>query len=222
MKAKLFKVFTSCNVFTNLMGRLVGWKVKQSPDRRTRNGLSITYDQRRTAFTTSPYHRPERYFLFNEPGFTTSWLLLSVLLASCTVSTKEIAYGEDGCKFCQMGIVDQRYGAELVTTKGKVYTFDAIECMIHYMEAHKEQDFAHIVINTHDHPGELTSAREAHFLVSKNLPSPMGMYLTGFRNEENAKEAQVQHLGELYRWDALVGNFSEIKNALNANYHPSK
>ena len=34
-----------------------------------------------------------------------------------------------------MTIVDPRYGAELVTTKGKVYKYDAVECLINSVYA---------------------------------------------------------------------------------------
>ncbi|MGB5288980.1 MAG: hypothetical protein WBN42_10875, partial [Ignavibacteriaceae bacterium] len=54
-------------------------------------------------------------------------LPLLFLLASCGSKPEPINYGKDECEFCRMQISDNRYGAELVTDKGKVYKFDSIE-----------------------------------------------------------------------------------------------
>ena len=53
-----------------------------------------------------------------------------ITLVSCTVEEKPIIYGTDDCALCKMLIMDQRYGTEIVTTKGRVYKFDAIECLV--------------------------------------------------------------------------------------------
>ena len=61
-------------------------------------------------------------------------LLVLLMLISCNISPQPIDYGNDGCHFCKMTIVDKTHAAEIVTDKGKVYKFDATECMIHFME----------------------------------------------------------------------------------------
>ena len=65
-------------------------------------------------------------------------ILLSLVLSSCQVSERPIDYGADECDYCKMIIMDQRYGSELVTEKGKVYTFDAAECLIEYLQYNAE------------------------------------------------------------------------------------
>lgn len=42
------------------------------------------------------------------------------LLWSCSIAPEPINYGQDGCHFCKMTIVDKVHAAEIVTTKGKV------------------------------------------------------------------------------------------------------
>ena len=56
--------------------------------------------------------------------------ILFLSLAACTVAPVPINFGSDGCHFCKMTIVDKQHAAELVTSKGKAYKYDAIECMI--------------------------------------------------------------------------------------------
>ena len=49
--------------------------------------------------------------------------------SACSKGHQPINYGEDECEFCKMMVMDKRYGAELVTDKGKIYFFDSIECL---------------------------------------------------------------------------------------------
>ncbi len=59
-------------------------------------------------------------------------LLLSLLffVVGCSVEESPINYGKDACNFCKMNIVDKQHAAEIVTSKGKPFKYDAIECMV--------------------------------------------------------------------------------------------
>ena len=123
-------------------------------------------------------------------------------LYNCDYGPKPIDYGNSACSFCQMNIVDKIHGAEIITTKGKVYVFDASECMIHYSSQFKGE-IAHYFTNHYSQPGTLVDATQATFLISKNLPSPMGAYITAFKNEVIAKNIQLEKKGTLYSWEEL-------------------
>ena len=135
------------------------------------------------------------------------WFLL-VLLAGCKVEPEPIAYGSDACHFCRMTIVDQQHGAEMVTRKGKVFKFDAVECLLNHLREVDDQSVALYLVNTYTQPGELNDATGASYLVSKGIPSPMGEFLTAFENETDALAAAEKHGGTLYSW-------AEIKNRFN-------
>lgn len=126
-----------------------------------------------------------------------------LLLLSCQPSPKAISYGEDACWFCKMTIVDPQHGAELVTDKGKVYMFDAIECMVNYLEAYPETQSSFLLVNDYNAPKKLINAETSHYLISKAIPSPMGAYLTAFENEEAAKAVVTEKGGALYNWEDL-------------------
>jgi copper chaperone NosL len=115
-----------------------------------------------------------------------------------------------------MTIMDHRYGAELVTQKGKVFTFDAAECLIEYLYHHEDliQYASYLLVTSYTEPDHLIDAKSATFLVSKEMPSPMGAYLTAFSSRDVAREYQLEKDGKLYSWDELFGNFRSIKVGL--------
>lgn len=141
-------------------------------------------------------------------------LFLHLILAcSCSVKERPVSYGSDDCEYCKMTIMDHRYGAELVTQKGKVYTFDAAECLIEYLYQHEElvQSATYLLVTSYSEPDVLIDAKSATFLVSKKMPSPMGAYLTAFSSKDVAEENQDKNSGVLYTWNELFANFRTIK-----------
>ncbi len=142
-----------------------------------------------------------------------SLFLLLFLASSCNVKERPVSYGSDECAYCKMTIMDHRYGAELVTLKGKVYTFDAAECLIEYLYRYEGsvQDFKYLLVTSYTEPDQLIDANNATFLVSKKMPSPMGAYLTAFSSRNVAEEYQNKNAGELFTWDELYADFRSIK-----------
>ena len=108
-----------------------------------------------------------------------------------------------------MTIVDAQHGAEAVTFKGKVYKFDAIECLANFKETKKDMSFAFLLVNDYHSPKGLIDASTAHYLISKNLPSPMGAYLTAFREKSAAEELQSAKGGEVFDWDGVQAYLKE-------------
>ena len=132
-----------------------------------------------------------------------------LIVMGCAVEPKPIAYGSDPCNFCRMTIVDHQHGAELVTSKGKVYKFDAVECMLNFLRGTEEESVALFLVNGYTNPGELLDATSSTYLISEGIPSPMGAYLTAFENETAAIKAQKEHGGSLYTWEQIKNRFNQ-------------
>ncbi|PIA79216.1 hypothetical protein BFR04_06770 [Gaetbulibacter sp. 4G1] len=132
---------------------------------------------------------------------------LLILLFSCSISPKKIDYGNDGCHFCKMTIVDKLHAAEVITKKGKVYKFDATECMINFMDEFDITQIALYLSNNYSEPEALIDSKQATFLISKNIPSPMGAYLSAFKEKVEAEKVKAQKSGTLYTWDELLAHF---------------
>lgn len=138
-----------------------------------------------------------------------STLALLLLFLSCNVSPKPIEYGSDGCHFCKMTIVDKVHAAEVVTQKGKVYKFDATECMINFMEDFDTSEIKLYLSNNYTEPETLIDATKATFLISENIPSPMGAFLSAFKNKADAEKFQTEKGGNLYTWKTLLAKLKD-------------
>lgn len=130
--------------------------------------------------------------------------LISLIVVSCEVSPQPINYGSDACHYCDMTIVDRQHASQLVTTKGKAYKYDAIECMVHsFQDEFKDIEMAHHLVADFNQPGELINAKKATFLVSENIQSPMGANLSAFSSADAAKKAQEEFSGNTYSWTEI-------------------
>lgn len=132
-----------------------------------------------------------------------SSLALLLLTVSCKIAPQPIAYGTDACHFCHMTIVDRQHASELVTAKGKAFKFDAVECMVFHLQDVTLEEGALTLVTDFNRPGTLIGAENASFLVSENLPSPMGAFLTAFASEAEGQEARQAYGGVLYDWDGI-------------------
>ena len=130
--------------------------------------------------------------------------ILIVIFTGCQVSPKPIDYGNESCHFCKMTIVDKVHGAEIVTNKGKVYKFDAAECMIQFLKDFDKSTVELYLTNHYSQPETLIDATKATFLISDNMPSPMGANLTAFESRSEAESVQKEKSGTLYSWDQLL------------------
>ncbi|AKA35446.1 nitrous oxide reductase accessory protein NosL [Flagellimonas lutaonensis] len=134
-------------------------------------------------------------------------ICLALAIGSCSVKPKPIEYGSDACHFCSMTLVDRQHAAQIVTDKGRVYNFDAVECMMNHLKEVDNSTVALFLVNGYTQPGELIDATKATYLISEGIPSPMGEFLTAFDSRADAEKAQQQHGGELYSWNELRNRF---------------
>ncbi len=134
-------------------------------------------------------------------------VLLFLLFSACTPRPQPIDFGSDQCHHCKMTIADHRYGAELVTNKGKVFKYDAVECMVSSVFKDKMIDTSEIhsywVIDF-TQPGKLVDAKQSLYLQSHDLPSPMGMFLTAVADRKKMGELSAMHKGDVLKWEEII------------------
>lgn len=136
-------------------------------------------------------------------------LIALLLLMGCNPKPEPIDYGHEGCHFCSMTIVDAQHASQIVTKKGKAFKFDAVECMVNFRKTIDQGEVALYLANHFTTPVELIDATQARFLISENLPSPMGAFLTAFKTEGEVQAQQALSGGEIFDWEGLLAEFDQ-------------
>ena len=134
--------------------------------------------------------------------------ILICFVVACAVAPEEINYHADACAYCRMQISDARFGAELVTRKGKVYKYDSSECLFHALSENNPDEYQYILVTDYTIPGELIDARSARFLVSPGRQSPMGGNLSAYAVESTAQAVQAEVGGELFDFNEMLEHAS--------------
>lgn len=139
-------------------------------------------------------------------------LLIVLLISACSVEPQPINYGSDACEFCKMTIVENRWAAEIVTEKGKAFKYDAIECMMNYMNRNdiNSDDLALLLVDDYTKPGVLIDATKATYIKSDAIPSPMGAFLSAFGNLGDAETTVSEKGGEVFDFQELKSRY-EVK-----------
>lgn len=139
------------------------------------------------------------------PGLIT--LILCLLLAACSHTPQPILYGKDACAHCKMTIMDKRFAAEVITAKGKVFKFDAAECMVDFLNenpAIASDAKSTFLVNNFNSREQFTDARRSFFLRDSSLSSPMGGNLAAFISLSAAKAAKKDRSAQIYLWPSLL------------------
>ena len=128
-----------------------------------------------------------------------------VVLYGCSPEPEPIRFGSDLCVYCKMMISDTRYGGEMVTIKGKVYKYDSIECLAaSYLKGEINQAEIHSLWTVDfAQPEKLIDAKQALYLQSKDLHSPMGLNLSAFAEQATAEKVERLYIGSLLGWDEV-------------------
>ena len=131
--------------------------------------------------------------------------LFVFFLSSCTAKPEAFSLGKDVCDDCKMTIMDAKYGGEILTQKGRVYKFDDTHCLAYFIKSGniKKEDIAQIVFADYQNPNTFLNAKEALFVVSKELKSPMNGNAAAFKTKDIAGQKATETNGSIKSWDEL-------------------
>lgn len=132
-------------------------------------------------------------------------LLMMVSMSACNNSdVQPISYNKDNCDYCKMTLADNRFGAELLTSKGRAYKFDDISCMIGYVEENKDKvkDAKFFVSDFYSH--ELVNVSQLTFVRGDDVASPMGGNIASFSIKDSASTFNKSINGEMLLWNNLI------------------
>jgi copper chaperone NosL len=138
-------------------------------------------------------------------GVQRASVAVAVAVAACAPpGPQAIADKGRGCDYCRMTISDERFGGQLITRKGKVYAFDAIECLAsYYLQNATRDDGSELWVADFANPGHWVAAESALFARNDAHQSPMGLNLIAFSADaDKTLGGEVQ--ATLMRWPEVL------------------
>jgi copper chaperone NosL len=128
-----------------------------------------------------------------------------ITLASCSIEPQPLQYGKDACHACKMTLMDNRFGAEIITDKGKVYKFDDVNCMLNFLHSKelKVPEQATILVIDFSKTETLIDARAARYVKSEAIRSPMASNIAAFETEVSLLTFNDAWHGKILDWSEL-------------------
>jgi copper chaperone NosL len=104
-----------------------------------------------------------------------------------------------------MTLSDNRFGAEIITQKGKLYKFDDAHCAISFLHSGTidQASVDQIYFTDFSDGHTLITSKNALFLRSESLTGPMGGNITVFGNSDSLNFVMKDHKGSVLHWDEL-------------------
>jgi copper chaperone NosL len=132
--------------------------------------------------------------------------LALTLLISCSVNPEPLNYGKDACYTCKMTLVDKKFGAEIVTFKGKIYKFDDLNCMISFYNTGDvpAENIANSLVIDFANPETLIDAKTAVYVQSEEIRTPMVSQVAAFSSVDLMEPVNKQWRGKVLTWNELV------------------
>ena len=134
-------------------------------------------------------------------------LISLLILTSCSAQPQPFKYGEDICHSCKMGIIDPKFGNQLITKKGKVYKFDDVICLSRFLKSGSvaENEIKQIVVIDFEKQNNFLDIHKSVFVAGPSVKSPMGSNAAAFSSKEAAEKFNHQKNGVIYTWKELLG-----------------
>jgi copper chaperone NosL len=107
-----------------------------------------------------------------------------------------------------MGVTDKRFGAELITKKGKIYKFDDLHCLSEFAKGKsvKNEDIQAMYLVDYHEPHGFIELQKAVLFKSELFRSPMGSNIAAFTTDQQLKTATQSIQGSMVHLDSLISS----------------
>jgi copper chaperone NosL len=108
-----------------------------------------------------------------------------------------------------MTLMDNKFGAEIVTQKGKIYKFDDVNCMLNFYNSGEvaTDNMKDILIVDFSKPEKLIDARNALYVKADAIKSPMASNIAAFESNDDMKQLNADWKGILLSWGEVQTQF---------------
>ncbi len=131
------------------------------------------------------------------------FLNITVLNACNSKNAQPIKLNSDNCDYCKMTISDGRFGAEVITQKGRVYKFDDISCMHNYITENNTIKYSAKYISDFSNPSQFIPAEKALYVIHDEIKSPMGGNTAAFSDKKQAESYAQKVSSTVIDWTML-------------------
>ncbi len=132
-------------------------------------------------------------------------LALALSANACGSGPRPLVAGEDSCRYCRMTIEDPRFGAMVLTARGRLETFDSIECLAGYVAPLKGTTAPRAVwVADVEHAGRWLDVQHARFVYGGTLHSPMGRKLAAVDSSADPAAIRERLGGVLMSWTEVI------------------
>ncbi len=132
---------------------------------------------------------------------------LLLLLAACGAGGPvPLGWDEAPCTHCHMTLADRRFGAELVTVRGRILPFDDAGCVAEQLAngVTARGEVSSLWMVDFLHAEKFVAAEEGWFVRSSDFPTPMGSGIVAVQTRTSADSLAELHRGTVLRWDEVV------------------
>lgn len=134
-------------------------------------------------------------------------VLIAFLMVSCgSNEPKPINLNTDMCDFCKMTIANGKFGAELITQKGRYYKFDDVSCMVQFAKL-SEVPAKAFFVNDYLKENELVATEKCYYLKGGTINSPMRGNLAAFSSDKEQKEFQTKLNADPMTWKQIYDSY---------------
>lgn len=133
-------------------------------------------------------------------------LLFTILLLSASCGSKNpepLVLNKDLCESCKMTYADIRFGAEYITSKGKVFKFDDLSCMLAFSSNNKNTVIDKWYINDYNGNNVLIDATKAWYVLHESIKSPMNGNTAAFAQQHEAEKFAAGFAGKVSTWEEI-------------------
>ena len=132
-------------------------------------------------------------------------ILFILFFISCSTEPQPLMVGKDECYFCKMPVADTKFGAEIITVKGKLYKFDDTGCLVNFLKIGlgADEKIKNIFTVCYSNNKKFSDVNKSFFLMSENFRTPMNSGIASFETRNEAEAFLKKFPGEILTWNQL-------------------
>lgn len=135
------------------------------------------------------------------------FFLLFALSFKSILAQETLPKNQTACALCSMSIKDELHAAQIVDRDEHIF-FGSIECLMNFLAAHPEEQHQQFFVADYFKNGRFINAKEAFYLQTSKIKSPMGANLSAFSSKTAAEKASALEDDRIYDWKKLKEKFA--------------